>query len=328
MYRRWRFGADVFGTREDDGIDGDWDGPAIMECFAKPRKIARKANVVVATYRLQAGVSIDTHFQVAFAFIYTFVGDFSAANQAVNRLRAWKDLKRTTFLYIQSGRGGKSASLGHLEETCGISLRSGAPRVRESQAFVLYREHQHRVQNKPNWTAFFRDVDVVATEHDDGPWASLPPDSPASPETWWQLHAEYGPHLVKGKDPKACREAVARCSEVLRMSMSRHLLSGAASTGEPVSSVDGFSKGSLKTLRGSLREPDSGDITTSKLMTSYRSRYALNPAIEQALLFKLGLRLCFLSTGGVLQKSMRAVQAFLPFLLYTRYTQGEGSDPE
>lgn len=49
---------------DDDGVDGDWDGPAIRECFAKPHMLARKADVVVATYGLQARVSIDRHFQV------------------------------------------------------------------------------------------------------------------------------------------------------------------------------------------------------------------------------------------------------------------------
>lgn len=35
-------------------------------------------------YRLQAGVSIDSRFQVTFAFFYAWVGDHAAAVQAAN----------------------------------------------------------------------------------------------------------------------------------------------------------------------------------------------------------------------------------------------------
>lgn len=74
------------------GIDSGWDWPAIRECFVKPGLLSRKADVVEATDSLHRGVSIDTHFQVAFALIYTFDGDLATANQAVNRLRKWKEL--------------------------------------------------------------------------------------------------------------------------------------------------------------------------------------------------------------------------------------------
>lgn len=67
---------------------GEWTGEDIHESFADCTKFASKANIVVATYSLQAGVSIESHFQLCFPLFYTWVGDFSAANQ-VTLLGVW-----------------------------------------------------------------------------------------------------------------------------------------------------------------------------------------------------------------------------------------------
>lgn len=64
-----------------DNKDPEWNRDTIHECFADPTKFAMHADIVVATYSLQAGVSIESHFQMCCPFLYTWVGDWYAANQ-------------------------------------------------------------------------------------------------------------------------------------------------------------------------------------------------------------------------------------------------------
>ncbi|CAM9832730.1 unnamed protein product, partial [Laminaria digitata] len=44
-----------------DGVDSNWDKPFIQRCFAPPPLLARVCDIVVATFSLQAGFSIDSH---------------------------------------------------------------------------------------------------------------------------------------------------------------------------------------------------------------------------------------------------------------------------
>lgn len=84
-----------------------------------------------------------------------------------------------------------------------MSMKQVSPRVCESQASVLFREHLHRVGSKELWSTFCTDMGVRATECDDGPWVALTPESPASSKTWRQVHAQFGTNEVEPMDPVA-----------------------------------------------------------------------------------------------------------------------------
>lgn len=49
--------------------DGCFGKAEVEECYRDPTKFAQKANIVVATYSLQAGVSLESHFQVPDPFL-------------------------------------------------------------------------------------------------------------------------------------------------------------------------------------------------------------------------------------------------------------------
>lgn len=75
--------------------------------MADPNAATSQCDVLVYTYAMQAGVSLEAHFKVLFCFLYRWVGTWGDAFQSAERLRQRPDLRpdlhKTVFMYIQPG---------------------------------------------------------------------------------------------------------------------------------------------------------------------------------------------------------------------------------
>lgn len=201
--------------------------------------------------------------QVTFALQYMWMGDFSAANQTVNRLRAWSDLKRTSFFCIQQGKGDGVVSLGHIIEMAGIT-RPGVPsRAKDTTAKVWYKEQQQHTKSRHQREVFFRDIAAGASHREDGPWQSLPIDRDLRGAGWVRggrrrrggRAVGATPDRHRADFPGRCRKSLSAAAQYLSTNLTRYLLKGRQRQD------DGGGVWEYHVTLGEvLHEQDSGDI--------------------------------------------------------------------
>lgn len=236
----------------------------------------------------------------------------ACAVQAVNRLRAWAELKRTTFFFLQKGQANVVASLGHLTDAVEIT-HSGAPaRARESAAKVMFREQKQRSENDEQWVRFFEEVGVQCDERDDGPWGD---------NDWWgevvawtmgSSLAEHVPSIdTTARSPDSCLNSMLDSNKALSRSITGLLLRG---------------QGEDASIGESLHKVDDGDIISARLQYAYLSLSTLNPGVPLKNLFEVNPRLCMLNAGNQRAEAARSQDTFVAMMEYIKHKTNQGQN--
>ena len=79
--------------------------PFPKQFCSNPDAHQAEADVLIVTYAVQSGVSVNGHFRMLFAFLFAWVGTLDDAWQCVNRLRAALGLFTLSRFYLVSREG-------------------------------------------------------------------------------------------------------------------------------------------------------------------------------------------------------------------------------